>query len=132
MMRGDVQVAMVDEEPMLGLIEAKELRVLLTFTSGPEYPGAVTIKDLGHHELAGALSDLRFVIAPPGLEAESKNIFAEALKKTHNDPEFIGWAKKFKFRLLNVYENDAKNELVRFIKFFENFAPVLRKHFNSR
>ncbi len=128
LVRGDVQVAMIDEEPVLGLIESKEVKVLLTFSDTNEYPGAVNIKDLGYPELSDKFTDLRFVVAPPGLDAEPRNVLIEALKKTQADPEFAAWAKKFKFRLLHLYGNDAQSKLAKFIKFYEDLAPLLQKH----
>ena len=90
LMRGDVQVGMLDEEPTQGLIEADELRVLLVFTEVSEYPGAVSIKELGYPEMADTFTDMRFIVAPPGLQAEPKKILIEALRKAQSDPNFVG------------------------------------------
>ena len=128
LMRGDVQVGMLDEEPTQGLIEADELRVLLVFTEVSEYPGAVSIKELGHPEMVDTFTDMRFVVGPPGLRAEPKKILIDALRKAQSDPNFAAWAKKFKFRLKNIYGDDAKKALINFVKFYEDLAPMLRKY----
>ncbi len=128
LMRGDVQVGMFDEEPTQGLIEANEVRVLLVFTEVSEYPGAVSAKDIGHPELAETFTDMRFVVGPPGLEPTPKKILIEALRKAQNDPAFVSWAHKFKFRLKNIYGDDAKKALMNFVKFYEGMAPMLRKY----
>jgi tripartite-type tricarboxylate transporter receptor subunit TctC len=128
LMRGDVQVGMLDEEPTQGLIEANELRVLLVFTEVSAYPGAVSAKDIGHPEFADTFTDMRFVVGPPGLEATPRKILIETLKKAQNDPAFVAWADKFKFRLKNIYGDDAAKVLMKFVKFYEGMAPRLRKY----
>ncbi len=128
LMRGDVQVGFFDEEPTQGLIEAKELRVLLVFTEVSAYPGAVSIKELGHPELVDTFTDMRFVVGPPGLAAGPRKILIEALKKAQSDPQFVAWANKFKFRLKGIYGEDAKQALMNFVKFYEEMAPILRKY----
>ncbi len=128
LMRGDVQVVMIDEEPIQGLIEANEVRVLLIFSEVSEYPGAVSAKDIGHPEFADSFTDMRFVVGPPGLKAVPKKILISALKKAQADADFVAWAKKFKFRLKNIYGEDAAKTLMTFVKFYEDLAPMLRKH----
>lgn len=128
LMRGDVQVGMFDEEPTQALIEADELRVLLVFAEVSEYPGAVTIKELGYPEMAHTFTDMRFIVAPPGLQDEPKKILIEALRKAQSDPGFAAWAKKFKFHQKNIYGDDARKALMNFVKFYEEQAPMLRKY----
>jgi len=127
-LRGDVQTAFVVEDAVQSLVEAGEMRVLLSFTEASEYPGAVSVKELGYPELATQISSIRFIGAPPGLEEEPKKILLAALKKAQSDKEFVAWAKKSKYYLGNLYGSDADAVYNNFRKFYEGLAPRLKKH----
>ena len=94
LMRGDVDVVMVSEDSAKGLIDAKEVKVLLSFSDHTDYPGAVNVKELGFPDLVDEVSSHRLIIAPPNLAAEPKRLLLAALKKTCDDPGFVAWAKR--------------------------------------
>ncbi len=127
-MRGDVDVLISPEESIKGLVDAKELKPLLIFDENSEHPGAVTIKQLGFPELVEQVSAHRFIIAPPALNTEAKHIMLGALKKATADAEFVAWAKKSNVRLKNVYGGDAEKLFLSYKKFYEDLAPMLKKH----
>ena len=102
--------------------------MLLVFDDVSEYPGSVTIKELGFPELADEISSHRFIIAPPGLAAEPKKILLEAIKKATTDKDFVAWAKKAEFPLKNVYGADAEKMFRKFTKSYEDLAPLLKKN----
>ncbi len=128
LLRGDVPLCVVAEDAVTGLIKAKELKILLSFTEVSEYPGAVTIKDLGHPELVDQINNHRFIVAPPGLPDETKRLLLEAIKRATADREFLALAKNANFNLKNVYGNDAERLFLQFIKFYGEIAPVLKKN----
>lgn len=128
LIRGDVQVAFTGENAAIPLIDANEVRVLLVFSATSERPGVVTIRQLGSPELAEQFSTYRFIIAPPGLETEKKNILIAAIKKATADPEFVDWTKKAKVQLAGLYGSEAENVFLKQVKFFEDVAPILTKH----
>jgi len=128
LVRGDVQLAFVDEEPIQGLLASKEVKVLLLFDTESEYPGSVTITELGHPELAENFTDMRFIVGPPKLDEEAKNILLAALKKAQNDRDFVNWAKNHKYRLVNLFGKEAQTALINFIDFYEKWRPALKKY----
>jgi tripartite-type tricarboxylate transporter receptor subunit TctC len=127
LMRGDVETAMVSEDSAKALIDAKEIKVLLSFSDRTEYPGAFNIKDLGLPELIDQISSHRIVIAPPKLEAAPKQLLLAAMKKTCDDPAFIAWAKMANYPIKRVYGPDAEKFFMKFVKFYNDMAPLLKK-----
>ena len=128
LLRGDVQTAIVSEDAVKPLVNAKELKVLLVFDEKSGYPGAISIKEAGFPELMDDISSHRFVVAPPKLAAEPKKILIEALKKVNTDKDFLAWAKKAEFPLRNLYGKDAEKTFLSIIKTYYELTPLLKKH----
>jgi len=129
MIRGDIQVALVSEDAVKGLLDAGEIKVLTVFSETSGYPGIPSIKDLGYPELAEKTGNQRFVIAPPALPEEIKSILIGAFKKTLNDKEFQAWAKKSGFPLSPIYGDEADRLAKRMLKFYqEDLRPTLKKY----
>ncbi len=127
LIRGDVQMIIASEESVKGLIDAKEVKVLLMFSEVSKYPGVSTIKDLGFPELAYQMSSHRFIVAPPDLEKGPKETLLAALKKATADADFLVWAKKYDVPVRNVYAGDAEKLFLKYKKFYEDLAPILKK-----
>ena len=128
LIRGDIHVAMVSEESVTGLIAAKEIKVLLTGGESSDYPGSVSTKELGYPELGEQVSTHRFIVGPPGLAAEQKNILLTAVKKATVDPGFVAWAKKGNIPMRNIYGDDAQKMFLSFAKFYEDLGPTFKKY----
>ena len=128
LMRGDVEIAMVSEDSAKSLIDAKEIKVLLSFSDHTDYPGAVNIKELGRPEMIDEISSHRVQIGPPKLAAEPKRLIIEAMKKSCDDPEFIAWAKGANYPFKKIFGDDAEKFFMKFVKFYNDIAPTLKKH----
>jgi len=128
LMRGDVEIAMVSEDSAKALIDAKEIKVLLSFNDHTDYPGAMNIKELGYPEMIDEISSHRIQIAPPKLAAEPKRLIIEAMKKTCDDPGFIAWAKGANYPIKRVFGDDAEKFFMKFVKFYNEMAPTLKKY----
>jgi len=128
LMRGDVGVVMISEDSAKPLIDAKEIKVLLSFSDHTDYPGAVSIKELGFPDLIDEVSSHRFFIAPPNLAFEPKRLLLAALKKACDDPGFIAWAKKANYPVKRVYGADAEKFFLKFVKFYQEMLPALKSN----
>jgi tripartite-type tricarboxylate transporter receptor subunit TctC len=128
LMRGDVEIAMVSEDSAKALIDAKEIKVLLSFSDHTDYPGAVNIKELGHPEMIDEISSHRIQIAPPKLAAEPRRLIIEAMKKACDDPDFIAWAKTANYPVKRIFGDDAQKFFMKFVKFYNDMAPTLKKY----
>ena len=127
LIRGDVDVVMVSEDSAKGLIDAKEVKVLLAFNDRTDYPGAMNIKELGFPDLIDQDSSHRLVIAPPNLAAEPKRILLAALKRASDDPGFIAWAQKAHSPIKRVFGADTEKFFMKFVNFYREMEPVLKK-----
>jgi tripartite-type tricarboxylate transporter receptor subunit TctC len=129
LIRGDVQTLIASEDSVKALVDAKEFKVLLVFNEVNKYPGAVAVRDLGFPQLADQMSSHRFIIAPPALEKEPKDLLIAALKKATADKDFLAWARKNEVPVTNnVYGGDAQKTFLKFKKFYEDIAPMLKKY----
>ncbi len=129
LLRGDIQVALVSEDSVKGLVTAGEIKVLTIFDEQSEYRGVPSIKDLGYPGLVEKLGGHRFVIAPPSLPKEIQNILITAFKKTLNDKEFRAWAKKTDTPLNPIYGDEADMVAKKMLRFYqEDLKPVLLKY----
>jgi tripartite-type tricarboxylate transporter receptor subunit TctC len=129
LIRGDVQTLIASEDSVKALVDAKEFKVLLVFNEVNKYAGAVAVRDLGFPQLADQMSSHRFIIAPPALEKEPKNLLIAALKKATADGDFLAWARKNEVPVTsNIYGSDAEKTFLKFKKFYEDIAPMLKKY----
>ena len=128
LLRGDTSLSLLTENAASGLLEAGEVKVLLELTNGTNYPGAVSLKELGVPEIAKSMNNSQYIVAPPNLTDEPREILIEAIKRATNDKEFEAWAKKFKLNLGKTYGDDAAKLYQGFAKYYEEIAPILIKH----
>ena len=129
LMRGDVQVAMVSDDSVKGLLDAGEIRPLAVISEKSKYPGVPSIKDLGHPDLAEKLGTQRFVIAPPGLPGNIKSIFISAFKKAMNDRNFLSYTKKLDLDFNPLYGDDADKAYRNVSKYYQNdLKPLYIKY----
>jgi tripartite-type tricarboxylate transporter receptor subunit TctC len=128
LIRGDVQTAIVSEDVVKPLVDAKEVKVLLVFDEKSEYPGAVSVKEIGFPALADDISSHRFIVAPPKLAQEPKRILLEAIKKATTDNDFVAWAQKADYPLKNLYGSDAEKTFLRIKKTYEDLTPLIKKN----
>jgi tripartite-type tricarboxylate transporter receptor subunit TctC len=128
LMRGDVGVVMVSEDSVKPLIDAKEVKVLLSFSDHTDYPGSVNVKELGFPDLTDEVSSHRFIIAPPNLAAEPKRLLLAALKKACDDPGFVAWAQKANYPVKRVFGTDAEKFFLKFVKFYQDMLPALKNN----
>lgn len=129
LIRGDIQVALVSEDSVKGLLDAGEIRVLIVVAEKSKYPGVPSIKDLGYPDLPEKLGAHRFVIAPPALPDEIRNILVTAFKKAMNDQEFLAWAKKTDIPMNPLFGDDAEREAQKMIKYYQqDVKPIVMKY----
>jgi tripartite-type tricarboxylate transporter receptor subunit TctC len=105
--RGDVELGIFSEDAISSALESKEIRVVLPFQDNPEYPGLVSLNQLGYPEFSELPCGQRFVVGPPGLPKEITTLLINALKRTFGDKEFMNWAKKGKYEFNPLYGDDA-------------------------
>ena len=129
LMRGDIQVALVSDDSVKGLLDAGEIKPLAVISEKSKYPGVPSIKDLGHPDLADKLGTQRFVIAPPGLPSNLKNSFISAYKKVMNDPSFLSYTKKLDLDFKPLYGDEAEKAFKVVNGYYQNdLKPLYIKY----
>src|SRR4030043_133467 len=97
-----------------------------------EYPGVPSIKDLGYPQLAENLGGYRFIVGPPGLPKDIRDILISAFKKSFSDKEFQAWTKKSNFDLDPLYGNDADQLAKKMVKYYQqDLKPMLKKYLDK-
>lgn len=129
LMRGDIQVSLVSQDSVEALVSTKEIKPLVHFAEKSDYPGVPSIKDLGYPQLAEKLGGYRFVVAPPGLPKDIRDILISGLKKAFSDKEFQAWTKKANFRLDPLYGDEAEHLAKRMIKYYQEDLKLLLKKY---
>jgi tripartite-type tricarboxylate transporter receptor subunit TctC len=127
-LRENVQVGLLTENAVQGLIAAGEVNVLLELKNGATYPGAVSLKEIGHPELTGGMRNSQYLVGPPNMAEGPKNILIESIRRSLNDKEFEGVADKMKVELGKAYGKDAETLYLNFIKYYEGLTPILLKY----
>ena len=112
LIRGDVQIGMQSEDSIKNLIDANEIRPLLTFSEKTKYKTVQNVKDIGFPELNDVVSSQRYVVAPPGTPPGIKKVLVESLQKALKDKEFLSWNEKMQMSFDPVFGKDM-DKLVR-------------------
>lgn len=132
LIRGDVPLGIQSEDSVKNLIDAKELRPVLTFSEKTKYPGATNVKAIGFPELNDVVSSQRYVIAPPGLPANIKKILEDSMKKTMVDKEFLAWNEKAGMSFDPVIGPEL-DKLIRDIhSFYKSKEKVIREYLSEK
>ncbi|MDP2759359.1 MAG: tripartite tricarboxylate transporter substrate binding protein [Sideroxyarcus sp.] len=126
LIRGDIQMASVSEDSAKALIDAGEIRVVLSFDKKSSYPAAVSIQDLGHPELINPSMGERFLAGPPNLPKKIAKNIVEAFQKACNDRAFVAWSKKTGFEPNLLYGKDLENLIKELSGFYKDKAPLIK------
>jgi tripartite-type tricarboxylate transporter receptor subunit TctC len=127
LMRGDIQMITISEDSAKALIDAGEIRVVLSFDKKSVYPDAVSIQDLGHPELINPSKGERFLAGPPNLPSRIEKAIAAAFQKACTDEAFVAWTKKTGFEPNPLYGKDLDNLMKELIGFYKEKAPLIKK-----
>lgn len=128
LLRGDVPLGIQSEDSVRQLIDAKELRPVLTFSQKSKYSGVLNVKGIGFPELNDVVSSQRYVIAPPGMPANIKRILEDVLKRTMADPEFLAWNEKAEMSFDPVIGPELDPLVKNIHSFYKSKERILREY----
>jgi len=126
--RGDVHAGIVSEDAISNVLQSKEVKVLLTYKETDDYPGSVSLKQLGFPDIGEYAYNPRFAVGPPGLPKEIKNKLIEALKRTIMDKKIQEWSKQQKVKFTPLYGDEAREIAKKRINFYQSNEAMMRKH----
>jgi tripartite-type tricarboxylate transporter receptor subunit TctC len=128
MMRQDVPVGMYSEDSVGYLIDAQELRPLLTFSEKTRWKTAQNVKDIGFPELNDVMSAQRYVVAPPGVPQSIRKILASALQKALMDKGFLAWNQKVQINIDPASGAELDKVVRNNQKFYLSKAKLLKEY----
>lgn len=100
-LRGDADFFVYGSTDLVGFVESGDIRPLMYLGTEDQLPGNVewlqdvpTAEEAGFPDLAGAVTELRVIVAPPDLPEPVAEYLRTALAETMADEEFITWAEE--------------------------------------
>jgi tripartite-type tricarboxylate transporter receptor subunit TctC len=127
LMRGDVPIGIYPVDTLKRLIDANEVRPLLTLTN-EKYFGVPNAKEIGFPELIESTQSQRYVIAPPKLPASIKKTLVDALKKTVADKEFLALNEKVGLGIDPVIGPEFDQMFKDVYNFFKTKEKLIREY----
>lgn len=101
LLRGDVDFIVYGTSDVLGFIESGDLKPVLFLGLDDQRPAGFDwltdvpgVADVGFPDLAGAVTEMRVIVAPPNLTPEQVAFLEKAVEDTLNDPDFVAWAEE--------------------------------------
>ncbi len=131
LIRGDVLVGMQSEDSVKNLIDANELRPVLTFSGKTRYKTVQNVKDIGFPELNDVVSSQRYVVAPPGTPPHIKETVVEALRKAVTDEDFLAWNEKAQMSIDAVFGPDLDKLVKNIHKFYMSREQTLKEYLSE-
>ena len=127
LMRGDVPIGIYPVDTLKRLIDANEVRPLLTLTNEKLF-GVPNAKEIGFPELIEATQSMRYVIAPPKLPASIKKVLVDALKKTVVDKEFLALNEKAGLGMDPLIGPEFDQKFKDIFNFFKSKEKIIRDY----
>lgn len=131
LIRGDVAVGMQSEDSVKNLVDANELRPLLTFSEKTKYSHVQNVKDIGFPELNDVVSSQRYVVAPPGMPPPIKKKLTEALRAAVTDKDFLTWNEKAGMSIDPVFGPDLEKLVKNIHKFYMSKERTLKEYLSD-
>jgi tripartite-type tricarboxylate transporter receptor subunit TctC len=128
LIRGDVAVGMQSEDSVKNLVDANELRPLLTFSQKTKYPQVQNVKDVGFPELNDVASSQRYVVGPPGMPPPIKKRLVDSLKAAVADKDFLTWNEKAGMSIDPVFGSDLEKLVKHIHKFYLSKEKILKEY----
>jgi tripartite-type tricarboxylate transporter receptor subunit TctC len=131
LIRGDVAVGMQSEDSVKNLVDADELRPLLTFSEKTKYSQVQNVKDIGFPELNDVVSSQRYVVAPPGMPPLVKKKLTESLKAAVTDKSFLIWNEKAGMSIDAVFGSELEILIKNIHKFYLSKERTLKEYLSD-
>jgi tripartite-type tricarboxylate transporter receptor subunit TctC len=100
LLRGDADFIVYGSTDLTGFVESGDIRPLLFLGTEDQRPQSLAwLKDVpsaeskGFTDLAGSVTELRLIVAPPELPDDVATYLRNAISTTMTSPEFAEWAK---------------------------------------
>lgn len=132
LIRGDVDFIVYGTSDVIGFIESGDVRPLLFLGIEEQRPAQYewladtpSVTDIGFPEVAGSVTEMRLIVAPPGLTAEQVTWLEEAVEATLFSDEFAAWAEAADRPIVPRNAESARQAMANQIAIMEELVPML-------
>lgn len=132
LVRGDLDFIVYGTSDVIGFIESGDLIPLLFLGTEDQRPpgydwleGVPSIADVGHPDAAGAVTEMRMIVAPPDISDEAQQYLEEAVWATLNSEEFAAWAEEADRPIVPRDAESARGAMENQINTMQELVPEL-------
>ncbi len=132
LVRGDIDFIVYGTSDVLGFIESGDLKAVLFLGIEDQRPstfdwlaGVPSIADAGYPDAAGSVTEMRLIVAPPGLPADVVTYLEEAVEATLNSAELAAWSEEAGRPLVPRNAASARDAMANQIKTMQELVPEL-------
>jgi tripartite-type tricarboxylate transporter receptor subunit TctC len=131
-LRGDADFIVYGSTDLVGFVESGDIRPLLFLGTEDQRPEAFDwladvpgAEEAGYPDLAGAVTELRLIVAPPDLPENVATWLRDALYETMTSEEFAAWAEQAERPIVPRDWEDATGVMEEQITAMQELVPQL-------
>jgi tripartite-type tricarboxylate transporter receptor subunit TctC len=131
-LRGDADFIVYGSSDLVGFVESGDIRPLLFLGTEDQRPEELdwladtpSAEDAGFPDLAGAVTELRLIVAPPDLPENVATWLRDAVYSTMTSEEFAAWAEKAERPIVPRDWEDATTVAQEQIEAMQTLVPEL-------
>ena len=132
LVRGDIDFIVYGTSDVLGFIDSGDLRAVLFLGIEDQRPAEFdwlaevpNLADAGFPDAAGSVTEMRLIVAPPGLPADVVTYLENAVEATLNSPELAAWSEEAGRPLVPRNAASARDAMANQIKTMQDLVPEL-------
>lgn len=132
LVRGDVDFIVYGTSDVIGFIESGDVRPLLFLGSEDQRPAQYdwltdvpSVADVGFPEVAGAVTEMRLIVAPADISAEAEEYLTATVEEVLFSEEFAAWAEEADRPLVPRNAESARQAMENQIATMEELVPDL-------
>jgi tripartite-type tricarboxylate transporter receptor subunit TctC len=132
LIRGDIDFIVYGTSDVIGFIDSGDVRPLLFLGLEDQRPAQYdwltdvpSVADVGFPDIAGAVTEMRLIVAPAGLGAEEVAWLEAAVEATLFGPEFAAWAASADRPIVPRNAESARQAMRNQIATMQELVPLL-------
>lgn len=132
LVRGDVDFLVYGTTDLSGFVDSGDIRPVLFLGTDDQRTESIEwladlpgLADVGHPEAAGAVTELRAIVAPPNVPEGILEVLRQALADTMADPAFQRWAEEADRPLVPRDADSARQAMQDQIAHMKELVPRL-------
>lgn len=132
LIRGDVDYIVYGTTDLVGFVKSGDIKPVLFLGTEEQRPamfdwlkGVPSMADAGHPEAAGAVTELRVVVGPPGLPADVTTYLTKSVQDAMGSDAFKQWAEQAGRDIIPRTADSARSMMESQITTMKELVPKL-------